>query len=121
MLFLAFTIIAVVLTIMAFIYKNVALSIIAALAWTGMGIYQLSNYYTSATPIILELVTGYLGALMAICMFISPIMFIRASRAKLKTVTEPYKDYYEREFKDDFKEITEVREARKQLRKHRGR
>lgn len=117
MLFLSFTIIAVVLTVISFMYKNVALSIISALAWAGIGIYQLSNYYTSGSPIILQLVTGYLGALMAICMFISPIMFMR----KPKLAPEPYKDYYTREFKDDFKEITEVREARSQLRGYRRR
>lgn len=116
MLFLAFAIIAVVLTIMSFIYKNVALSIIAALAWTGMGIYQLGSYY-SGGGILLKYITGYLGFLMAACMFIAPIMFMR----KPKPAPEPYKDFYEREFKDDFREISEVHEARRQLRQHRGR
>lgn len=116
MLFLAFAIIAVVLTIMSFIYKNVALSIISALAWAGMGIYQMQSYY-SGGAVLLKYITAYLGFLMAICMFIAPIMFIR----KPKASPEPYKDYYEREFKDDFKEISEMRDARKQLRKHRGR
>lgn len=115
MLFLAFAIIAVVLTIMAFIYKNVAFSIIAALAWAGMGVYQLSGYYSTGAPILLKLITGYLGALMSLCMFISPIMFTR----KAKIIT-PEKDFYEREFKDDFKELLEVHEARAKLRKHRG-
>jgi hypothetical protein len=114
MLFLAFSIIAVVLTMMAFIYKNVAFSIIAALAWAGMGVYQLAGYYTGP-PILLKLITGYLGALMTLCMFISPIMFTR----KAKVIPEQ-KDFYEREFKDDFKELLEVHEARAKLRKHRG-
>ena len=113
MLFLSFAIIAVVLTIMAFIYKNVAFSIISALAWSGMGIYQLSNYYTMSIPTLLNLITGYLGALMALCMFISPIMFMRKPKAQ----PEKYKGFYEREFKDDFKEMSEIYEARAERKK----
>jgi hypothetical protein len=116
MLFLAFAFIATVLTVMSFMYKNVALSIIAALAWAGMGIYQMSSYYAGG-GVLLKYITGYLGFLMAACMFIAPIMFIR----KPKALPEKYKDFYEREFKDDFKDITEVYEARKQLKKNRGR
>lgn len=116
MLFLAFAIIAVVLTIMAFIYRNVALSIIAALAWAGMGAYQLSAYYSTTTPILLRLVTGYLGALMALCMFIAPIMFMRKPKA-----TKVERDFYNSEFKDEFKEISDAHDARRQVRKYRGR
>jgi len=115
MLFLAFSIIAVVLTIMSFLYKNVALSIIAALAWAGMGIYQLSSYYDGG-GVLLKYITGYLGFLMAACMFIAPIMFIRKPKtAKVE------KDFYDSEFKDDFKEIADAYEARKQVKKYRGR
>ena len=116
MLFLAFAIIAVVLTIMSFIYKNVALSIISALAWAGMGAYQLSSYYSSPTPILLKFITGYLGALMALCMFISPIMFMRKPKAD-----KVDRDFYDTEFKDDFKEISDAYDARRQVKKYRGR
>ena len=115
MLFLAFAIIAVVLTIMSFIYKNVALSIIAALAWVGMGIYQLSSYY-SGGAILLKYITGYLGFLMAVCMFIAPIMFIRKPK-----VPKVERDFYDTEFKDDFKEISDAHDARRQVKKYRGR
>jgi hypothetical protein len=115
MLFLAFAIIAVVLTIMAFLYRNVALSIIAALAWVGMGIYQLSSYY-SGGGVLLKYITAYLGFLMFACMIIAPIMFIR--KAKVPKVE---KDFYDTEFKDDFKDIADAYEARKQVRKYRGR
>ena len=116
MLFLAFAIIAVVLTIMSFIYRNVALSIIAALAWAGMGAYQLSSYYSYPTPILLKLITGYLGVLMAICMFIAPIMFMRKPK-----VAKVEKEFYDSEFKDDFKEISDAYDARRQVKKYRGR
>jgi hypothetical protein len=115
MLFLAFAIIAVALTIMSFIYKNVALSIISALAWTGMGIYQLSSYYGGG-GVLLKYITGYLGFLMAVCMFIAPIMFVR--KAKTPKIE---RDFYDTEFKDDFKEISDAYDARRQVKKYRGR
>jgi hypothetical protein len=115
MLFLAFALISLVLTILSFLYKNVALSIIAALAWVGMGIYQLTGYY-SGGGVLLKYITGYLGFLMAACMFIAPIMFMR----KPKAAAAAPKDFYEREFKDDFKELTEVHDARAKVRGYRG-
>lgn len=115
MLFLAFAMVAVVLTVMSFMYKNVALSIVAALAWFGMGIYQLGSYYDGG-GVLLKMITGYLGFLMGACMILAPIMFMR----KPKATPEPYKNFYESEFKDDFREISEAYEARAAVRKFRG-
>jgi hypothetical protein len=115
MLFLAFALFAVVLTVMSFMYKNVALSIISALAWFGMGIYQMGSYYDGA-GILLKYITGMLGFLMGTCMIIAPIMFMRKPKAE----PEAYKGFYESEFKDDFRDITEAYEARAAVKKFKG-
>lgn len=115
MLFLSFALVAVVLTAMSFMYKNVALSIISALAWFGIGIYQMGSYYDGG-GVLLKYITGILGFLMGTCMMIAPIMFMR----KPKPEPEPYGSFYEREFKDDFKDVTEAYEARAAIRKFKG-
>jgi len=116
MLFFSFALVAVVLTAMSFMYKNVALSIISALAWFGIGIYQMGSYYDGG-GVLLKYITGMLGFLMGTCMVIAPIMFMR----KPKKAAESYKGFYDVEFKDDFREISEAYEARRQVKKYRGR
>jgi hypothetical protein len=116
MLTFAFALIAVVLTVLAFNQRNKGLSIVASLPWIGLGIYQMSSYYDGG-GVLLKYIFGYLGFLMFACMIIAPIMWMR----KPKAAPEPYQDFYDKEFKNDFREIEEAYSARSALRKYRGR
>jgi hypothetical protein len=85
MLFLIVCAIVLTLTFYAFKLKNIGLSVVSAFGWAGLGIQQLNLYYTFASITGLEPLIGYTCALMCICMFIAPIMWVRKPKVVMET------------------------------------
>jgi len=92
MMFVVIALIVLTLTFFAFKLRNVGLSIISAFGWSGMAIHQLNLYYSLASISGLEPMIGYTCVLMAICMFIAPIMFIRKAKVVMATSNGGYFD-----------------------------
>lgn len=69
----------IILTLMfyAFKLKNVPLAIVSAFGWAGLGIHQLTLYYSYASITGVEPLIGYTCGLLCLMMFVAPIMFMR--------------------------------------------
>ena len=83
LMFVIVCLIVLTLTFFAFRLKNVALSIVSAFGWAGLGIHQLNLYYTLASISGVEPLIGYTCAVICIAMFIAPIMFTRKPKVAM--------------------------------------
>jgi hypothetical protein len=92
MLFVIVSLIVLALTFYAFKLKNVALSIVSAFGWAGLAIHQLNLYYSLASISGVEPLIGYTSALMSICMFLAPLMFISKPKVAMATTDGGYFD-----------------------------
>jgi membrane-bound acyltransferase YfiQ involved in biofilm formation len=114
MLFVIVALMVLTFMFFAFKMKNVALSIISAFGFAGLGIQQLTAYYSYASITGMEPLIGYTCALLCICMFIAPIMFMRKPKVAVATQRVGIMDDV---FND--REIQGMMKARNELRKYR--
>lgn len=83
LMFVVVCLIVLALTFFAFRLRNVALSILSAFGWAGLGVHQLNLYYTLASISGIEPIIGYTCVVICIAMFIAPIIFMRKPRVAM--------------------------------------
>ena len=103
-----------VFTVVTFIIKNVILSIVSGLGWTLIAIYLFVLYY-SGDPDYGYMTYGFawMATIMCMAMYFSTWWVHR----KQTTQIQQGKSFYDSEFKDEFKDIEEIYEARRKVRK----
>ena len=115
MMFVVLVLIVLSLTFFAFKLKNVALSIVSAFGWAGLGIHQLNLYYTLASISGVEPIIGYTCAVLCVAMFIAPIMFARKPKLMIATSSVGMLDdvFNDAEIKGMLKARQEMRRVRR--------
>jgi hypothetical protein len=117
MLFVIVALMVMAFTFFSFKIKNIALSIVSAFGWAGLGIHQLNLYYTGASITGMEPLIGYTCALMCMFMFFAPLMFMR--KPKMALVAEKPVGIMDDYFNDP--EISGMMRMRKEIRGYRPR